>query len=145
MFLNSSVSFVITDLIGQRTKVGDAVGTLGFSDELVALVACPAWGVVSDRLGVRIVSYSSHRIFSNGRSTGVRKNAITYWVFVYEHCGTTLDFSNIIAEVFSCSQPACIVSRLVWLPSLPSSSNKYLMSTIIQDLNKRCIFRSSRI
>lgn len=56
VFLNSSVSFVITDLIGQTTQVGDAVGTLGFADELVVLVACPAWGVISDRLGVRTVS-----------------------------------------------------------------------------------------
>jgi len=55
VFLNSSVSFVITTLIKQRTQVGDAVGTLGFADELVALVACPAWGVISDRLGVRTV------------------------------------------------------------------------------------------
>ena len=56
VFLNSSVSFVITDLIGQRTRVGNAVGTLGFADELVVLIACPAWGVISDQLGVRMVS-----------------------------------------------------------------------------------------
>ena len=56
VFLNSSLSFVITNLIGQRTDVGDAIGSLGFADELVALVACPAWGVISDRLGVRMVS-----------------------------------------------------------------------------------------
>ena len=56
VFLNSSISFVITDLIGQRRQVGDAVGTLGFADELVVLVACPAWGIVSDRIGVRMVS-----------------------------------------------------------------------------------------
>ena len=59
VFLNSSISFVITDLIGQRTQVGNAVGTLGFADELVVLVACPAWGVVSDRIGVRMVSRNS--------------------------------------------------------------------------------------
>ena len=46
---------MITILIGQHERVGDAVGTLGFADELVALVACPAWGVISDRLGVRTV------------------------------------------------------------------------------------------
>ncbi|KAF2837989.1 hypothetical protein M501DRAFT_936761 [Patellaria atrata CBS 101060] len=56
VFLNSSVSFVITDRIKQRHNVGDAVGTLGFADELVALVACPLWGVVSDRVGVRTVT-----------------------------------------------------------------------------------------
>jgi MFS family permease len=55
VFLNSSVSFVITDLIGIKDGVGDLVGTLGFVDELVALFACPLWGVLSDRLGVRIV------------------------------------------------------------------------------------------
>ncbi len=56
VFLNSSVSFVITDLIHQKQGVGNAVGNLGFADELVALVACPVWGVLSDRIGVRTVS-----------------------------------------------------------------------------------------
>ncbi len=55
VFLNSSVSFVITDLLGIQRGVGDLVGTLGFADELVALVACPLWGMVSDRVGVRTV------------------------------------------------------------------------------------------
>ncbi|KAK0389177.1 hypothetical protein NLU13_2752 [Sarocladium strictum] len=56
VFLNSSVSFVVTDLIGQKKGVGDVVGTLGFVDELIVLVACPAWGLASDRLGVRWVA-----------------------------------------------------------------------------------------
>jgi MFS family permease len=56
VFLNSSVSFVITDLIGIKHDTGDIVGTLGFVDEIVALVACPVWGLVSDRLGVRWVA-----------------------------------------------------------------------------------------
>lgn len=55
VFLNSSISFVVTDLIGQKDGVGDAVGTLGFADELVALFACPFWGIASDRLGIRMV------------------------------------------------------------------------------------------
>ena len=62
VFLNSSISFVITDRIGQKTKVGDAVGTLGFADELVALVACPLWGMLSDRIGVRNVSVAGYAI-----------------------------------------------------------------------------------
>jgi MFS family permease len=55
VFLNSSVSFVVTDLIHLKHGVGDAVGTLGFADELLALVACPFWGILSDRVGVRSV------------------------------------------------------------------------------------------
>lgn len=56
VFLNSSVSFVVTYLIGLEEGEGDAVGSLGFADELLALVACPAWGLLSDRIGVRYVS-----------------------------------------------------------------------------------------
>ncbi|KAH0443413.1 major facilitator superfamily transporter [Colletotrichum kahawae] len=62
VFLNSSISFVITDLIGVKDGVGDIVGTLGFVDELVALVACPVWGLVSDRLGVRWVAVIGYAI-----------------------------------------------------------------------------------
>jgi len=62
VFLNSSISFVITQRIGQDHDVGDAVGTLGFADELVALVACPAWGLLSDRIGVRNVAVLGYTI-----------------------------------------------------------------------------------
>lgn len=62
VFLNSSISFVVTDLIGVKDGVGDVVGTLGFADELVALVACPVWGLVSDRLGVREVAVIGYAI-----------------------------------------------------------------------------------
>ncbi|OCK76847.1 hypothetical protein K432DRAFT_334974 [Lepidopterella palustris CBS 459.81] len=71
VFLNSSVSFVITQRIGQENNVGDAVGTLGFADELVALVACPMWGVLSDRIGVRTVAVVGYAIVG-----------VSLWVFV---------------------------------------------------------------
>ena len=60
VFINASISFVITDVIGQKSGVGNAVGTLGFADELVALVACPLWGLVSDRIGVRWVAVAGY-------------------------------------------------------------------------------------
>lgn len=56
VFLNSSISFVVTDVIGRKHNVGSAVGTLGFADELLALLACPLWGLLSDRIGVRAVA-----------------------------------------------------------------------------------------
>ncbi|OAA66318.1 Major facilitator superfamily domain, general substrate transporter [Cordyceps fumosorosea ARSEF 2679] len=64
VFLNSSVSFVVTDLIGRKHGVGNIVGTLGFADELVALIACPAWGLVSDRLGVRWVATIGYTVIA---------------------------------------------------------------------------------
>ncbi|KAH7126912.1 hypothetical protein B0J11DRAFT_433542 [Dendryphion nanum] len=71
VFLNSSVSFVITERIGQKHDVGNAVGTLGFADELVALVACPVWGLLSDRIGVRSVAVLGYTIVG-----------ISLWIFV---------------------------------------------------------------
>ncbi|KAI1393667.1 uncharacterized protein F4822DRAFT_385407 [Hypoxylon trugodes] len=64
VFLNSAVSFVITDLLGVKTGVGNIVGTLGFVDEIVALIACPAWGLISDRLGVRWVAVLGYGIIA---------------------------------------------------------------------------------
>ena len=55
VFVNATVSFVITTVIHQKHRVGDAVGTLGFADELLALVACPLWGLLSDYAGARTV------------------------------------------------------------------------------------------
>jgi MFS family permease len=62
VFLNSAVSFVITERIGQKHNVGDAVGTLGFADELLALIACPLWGALSDQVGVRTVVVTGYTI-----------------------------------------------------------------------------------
>ncbi|CAG7924362.1 unnamed protein product [Penicillium olsonii] len=64
VFINSSISFVVTDLIGLQHGEGDAVGTLGFADELLALVACPLWGVLSDRIGVRHVCTAGYAILA---------------------------------------------------------------------------------
>lgn len=64
VFLNSSVSFVVSDLIGLKEGHGDAVGTLGFADELLALAACPAWGILSDKIGVRWVRGNCYAYYS---------------------------------------------------------------------------------
>ncbi|RMJ25658.1 Mfs transporter [Aspergillus sp. HF37] len=62
VFMNSTVSFVVTELIGLHGGEGDAVGTLGFADELLALAACPVWGMLSDRIGVRHVCAAGYVI-----------------------------------------------------------------------------------
>ncbi|PGG95890.1 hypothetical protein AJ79_09827 [Helicocarpus griseus UAMH5409] len=66
VFLNSSISFVITDLINLPAGEGDAVGTLGFADELLALVACPVWGMLSDRIGVRYKTHAFVKVCTAG-------------------------------------------------------------------------------
>ncbi|KAE8151077.1 major facilitator superfamily domain-containing protein [Aspergillus avenaceus] len=64
VYINSSISFVVTELIGLHHGEGDAVGTLGFADELLALAACPLWGVLSDRIGVRHVCVAGYSIIA---------------------------------------------------------------------------------
>ncbi|KAL9640910.1 MAG: hypothetical protein Q9204_000503 [Flavoplaca sp. TL-2023a] len=64
VFVNATVSFVITDLLHQKENVGDAAGTLGFADELLALVACPFWGLLSDRIGFRLVIVMGYAIIA---------------------------------------------------------------------------------
>ena len=46
----------ITDILHRHTRIGDAVGTLGFADELVVLIMSPLSGYASDKIGVRPVS-----------------------------------------------------------------------------------------
>ncbi|KAG0643005.1 hypothetical protein HOY80DRAFT_948101 [Tuber brumale] len=54
VFLNATLSFLLTDLLHKRSHLGDIVGTLGFVDELVAIFAAPFWGAMSDGgLGTR--------------------------------------------------------------------------------------------
>ena len=56
VFLNATISFVITSVVQQQDHVGDATGTLGFADEVVIIICCPLWGVLSDRIGLKLVS-----------------------------------------------------------------------------------------
>lgn len=55
---------MVTDVIGIRHGVGDIVGTLGFADELMALIACPLWGLLSDLVGARAVCVTGYLIIS---------------------------------------------------------------------------------
>ena len=83
VFLNSSVSFVITDLIKEKEGVGNAIGNLGFADELVALIACPIWGVLSDRIGVRTVSMLQREcLVEANRVTGMRYGLFRCWTII---------------------------------------------------------------
>lgn len=66
VFLNSSLSFALTRLFNVPiSELGSVVGTLGFTDELVAIVAAPLWGALSDtRLGTRGVSVLGYLIIA---------------------------------------------------------------------------------
>ncbi|KAJ9643520.1 hypothetical protein H2199_004199 [Coniosporium tulheliwenetii] len=85
VFLNASISFLLTSRLGLRHDVGNKVGTLGFVDELVALVACPAWGVLSDRVGVRRVSVVGYAVVGLG-----------LWGFVWIEEGDTHVWARLV-------------------------------------------------
>eukprot|EP00171_Calliarthron_tuberculosum_P012102 IDg12102t1 len=54
--LNASQAFIFSNVIGVDTsRLGEATGSLALYDELLSLAAVLAWGVLSDRIGRRIV------------------------------------------------------------------------------------------
>ncbi|KAK4210262.1 hypothetical protein QBC37DRAFT_36398 [Rhypophila decipiens] len=116
VFLNSSVSFVITDLIGVKDGVGDIVGTLGFVDEIVALIACPIWGLVSDRSGVRYVAVAGYTVIG-----------LSLFLFVQAH---NVYPQLLLARIFfavGATAAATMVTAI--LPSL-TDENPYLSDVI---------------
>lgn len=53
VFMTSTQTFFITDVLGISQRLGSYVGTLGFCDELLALILVPFIGAWSDRVGSR--------------------------------------------------------------------------------------------
>ncbi|MCJ1430215.1 hypothetical protein MMC29_008132 [Sticta canariensis] len=127
VFLNSSVSFVITDLIGQRQGVGNAVGTLGFADELVALVACPAWGVLSDRVGLRTVCVLGYAIVGSALFIFVQaKNVypqllLARLFFSIGGAATSTMVTAVLPSMIAPHEPAA--SNAASRPSMPVNSH----------------------
>lgn len=53
VFMSSTQSFFLTDVLGISTKVGDYIGTLGFADELMSISLSPFLGALSDKIGAK--------------------------------------------------------------------------------------------
>lgn len=112
VFLNSTVSFVVTDLIhAPLENVGDYVGTLSFADELLALFMCPVWGVLSDRLGVRWVA-----------STGFALIGISLFVFV--QAKDVYPQLLLARLIFSLGGAACTTMITATLPAVAGGREK---------------------
>nr|QFR37081.1 MFS transporter [Cyberlindnera americana] len=56
VFMSSTQSFFLTDVLGISTKIGDYIGTLGFADELVSMAISPFLGALSDKIGAKYIS-----------------------------------------------------------------------------------------
>lgn len=118
VFVNSSVSFVVTDLIGLRDGEGDAVGTLGFADELLALVACPIWGLISDRVGVRHVCTVGYAII-----------AIAFVVFVHaQNVYPHLLFGRLLFTIGGSAVSTMVTAILPVLTARHALSKRYTSS-----------------
>ncbi|ORZ37234.1 major facilitator superfamily domain-containing protein [Catenaria anguillulae PL171] len=55
VFLNASTSFVLSEILGITTGLGDASGSIAFYDELLSMLMVVVWGAVSDFIGRRTV------------------------------------------------------------------------------------------
>lgn len=56
VFMSSTQSFFLTDVLGISTKIGDYIGTLGFADELVSMSIAPFLGALSDKIGAKYIN-----------------------------------------------------------------------------------------
>ncbi|KAK6540548.1 hypothetical protein TWF694_009339 [Orbilia ellipsospora] len=115
VFLNSALSFVVTDLFGVQDGVGSIVGTLGFVDELVAVFMVIFWGALSDRIGTRLVAISGYLLVGIALVTVVQVKSVY----------PGLIFARIL---FSMGASATVVSVTAVLPEISkprSSSNEH--------------------
>lgn len=58
VFLSSTQSFFLTDVLGISTGLGDYIGTLGFADELLSISISPLLGALSDKIGPKYINVS---------------------------------------------------------------------------------------
>lgn len=56
MFLSSTQSFFLSDVLGITNKLGDYIGTLGFADELLSISMSPLLGALSDKIGPNYIN-----------------------------------------------------------------------------------------
>ncbi|CUS12114.1 unnamed protein product [Tuber aestivum] len=128
VFLNAALSFVLTDLLHKRSRLGDIVGTLGFVDELVAIFAAPFWGAVSDgKLGTRGVVVLCYWIVAGSLVLFVNVPTVypglllARMVFSVGAAGVATMVSAILPEM-TAADGASIPRRIVITP--PSESSR---------------------
>ncbi|EPS37130.1 hypothetical protein H072_9266 [Dactylellina haptotyla CBS 200.50] len=105
VFLNSALSFVVTDLFDVQDGVGSIVGTLGFVDELIAVFMVIFWGALSDRIGTRLIAVSGYFLVGVSLVTVVQVKSIY----------PGLIFARIL---FSMGASATVVSVTAVLPEI---------------------------
>ncbi|KAK9464869.1 major facilitator superfamily domain-containing protein [Lipomyces arxii] len=107
VFLNATQSFVITVLLRIRDNIGDYVGTLGFTDELVSMVMCPLWGTLSDKIGTRTVCSVAYIFVGFGLILFVQAKNVYPELFILRMCfavggsGTAAMVTALLSEVSS--------------------------------------------
>ncbi|KAJ3370191.1 hypothetical protein GGF31_004248 [Allomyces arbusculus] len=55
VYMSSATAFVLSEILGLKEGQGNAAGSLAFYDELLSMVMVVVWGVLSDRVGRRVV------------------------------------------------------------------------------------------
>lgn len=55
VFMSSTQSFFLRDILGITTSIGSYIGTLGVADELVSIALSPFLGALSDKIGPKYI------------------------------------------------------------------------------------------
>lgn len=132
VFMASTQSFILTDLLGMTTGIGHALGNLAFADELLTIAVSPLWGVLSDKIGTRPVA-----------SVGVMLIGVSFFVYTTPKNYTGLLFvrlffavgasaagSMITAILSEVSEYKVIGFKQVWTSLQKSILSSYIVTKI---------------
>ncbi|KAF5102691.1 hypothetical protein D0Z03_000366 [Geotrichum reessii] len=101
VFMASTQSFILTDLLGMNTGIGHALGNLAFADELLTIALSPLWGVLSDKVGTRPVA-----------SFGVMIIGVSFFVYMTPKNYTGLLFVRLFFAVGASAAGSMITAIL---------------------------------
>ncbi|ANZ76080.1 BA75_03211T0 [Komagataella pastoris] len=107
VFLTSTQTYFITDVLGIGQNVGAYVGSLGFFDELLAIIVVPFIGALCDRIGSRPIEFGGLLI--------VGASFMGYAVFVNETVYPGMLFWRLVFSVGSASIMSIITVMLIEL------------------------------
>lgn len=123
VFLSSTQPFFITEVIGikQNEKIGSVIGTLGFFDELVAIVAAPLLGTLTDKMN-RIPKFP----FSGSRITqSLSLFLVAFSLLGYSRFSSSVRDLLVFRCIFAVGVTACMSMVTVTLNELTNSDFRF--------------------
>lgn len=118
VFLSSTQPFFITEVIGikQNEKIGSIIGTLGFFDELTAIVSAPLLGTLTDKMNLLPFPFSGTRV-----TQSLSLLVVAFALLGYSRFSTSVNDLLVFRCIFAVGVTACMSMVTVTLNELSNS------------------------